>query len=167
MVGFRSVLVALSLSASAIAPVKAAECTQERAVYADSEGVYSLAFEPVDLESSSSTHRFKMAVKDSKIVFDGYVMPSDPVDRTNGMLFYNCPEGDATGEDLAACTIWEGVIYGNASGKIDLLPKQGAQAANEILLPGFGPSLQASSAWGKDKATVVPWDVLTLKGCRS
>lgn len=146
-------------------PAFGAECMQEHAIYTDSKSAYTLSFAPVDLESSSSTHRFSIRVGRDGAVLDGYVMPSDPVERTNGMLFYNCPDGDATGDDLAACTVWQGVIYGNGGGKIDLLPQQGATAAKEILLPGFGLALQASAAWKKIKATVVPWDVLTLKGC--
>jgi NAD(P)-dependent dehydrogenase (short-subunit alcohol dehydrogenase family) len=27
------------------------------------------------------------------------------------MVMHNCPEGDVTGEEIAACTVWEGVIY--------------------------------------------------------
>jgi hypothetical protein len=144
-----------------------AACTQERARYIDSQGVYELTFAPVDPEASASSHTFKMTVKDTKLLFDGYVLPSEPVDRTNGVLFNNCPEGDITGDDIAACTVWQGIVYANGAGKIGLLPKQGEPAAAEILLPGFGPSLQASSAWGKGKATVAPWDVLVLKGCSS
>jgi hypothetical protein len=164
MVILRTAAIAAFLALRAL-PAPAAECAQDHAVYADSKGAYTLSFEPVDLNSSSSTHRFSIKVKNGGAVLDGYVMPSDAVERTNGMLFYNCPEGDATGSDLAACTVWQGVIYGNDQGKIELLPQQGAKAAAEILLPGFGPALQASDAWKKIKATVVPWDVLTLKGC--
>lgn len=144
----------------------AAECTQERAVYADPQGIYELRFEPVDPESSASSHNFKMTVKGTTLVLDGYVMPSEPVNRSNGILFNNCPEGDITGADIAACTVWEGVIYADSAGRIDLLPAQGAEAAPELLLSGFGPALRASSAWGPGKATVAPWDVLTLKGCK-
>ena len=147
--------------------VQAATCTQERAIYADDKGIYELTFQTVDPESSASSHSFKMTIKGSTLLLDGYVMPSEPVNRSNGVLFNNCPEGDITGDDIAACTVWQGVIYGHDRGKIDLLPPQGANAAQEILLAGFGPALQASSAWGPKKATVAPWDVLSLKGCRS
>lgn len=164
MVMFRPFAIVAFLACGML-PAMAAECPQEHAIYADSKGAYTLTFEPVDLASSSSTHRFSVKVKQGGAVLDGYVMPSDTVERTNGMLFYNCPDGDVTGADLAACTVWQGVIYGNDQGKLQLLPQQGAKAAPEILLPGFGPALQASDAWKKIKATVVPWDVLALKGC--
>lgn len=142
-----------------------AACVQQKAIYSDAEGVYELSFEPVDADASSSSHRFKMKIRNSDLVLDGFVMPSEPANRSNGMLFNHCPEGDVTGDDLAACTVWEGMIYSNASGKIDLLPPQGADAASEILLAGFGPALVDSSAWGPKKAIVTPWDVFTLQGC--
>jgi hypothetical protein len=145
----------------------AGACTQERAVYADDKGIYELTFQAVDPESSASSHSFKMTIKNTKLVLDGYVMSSEPVNRSNGFLFNNCPEGDITGDDIAACTVWQGVIYGHEKGRIELLPEQGKTAADEVLLAGFGPALQASAAWGPNKATVVPWDVLVLKGCRS
>jgi hypothetical protein len=163
----RPALPALLLALFQPGALHAASCTQEHAVYMDSKGVYELTFEAVDRESSASSHSFRMTVKNTKLMLDGYVMPSEPVNRTNGFLFNNCPEGDVTGDDIAACTVWQGVIYAGDKGRIDLLPQQGADAADEILLPGFGPALQASSAWGPGKATVAPWDVLMLKGCRS
>src|SRR4051812_47268419 len=97
----------------------AAGCTQERATYVDTQGIYALTFEAVDPESSASSHSFKMTVKGTKLLLDGYVMPSEPVNRTNGVLFNNCPEGDITGADIAACTVWQGVIYASEGGKID------------------------------------------------
>ena len=89
------------------------------------------------------------------------------MNRPNGILFHDCPEGDTTGEEIAKCTVWQGVIYAGAGGKIDLLPPTGSPAASEILLPGLPLGLVESTAWGKGKATVVPWEVLSLKGCRS
>jgi hypothetical protein len=165
--GLRQTAAAASVALLQAGVAEAASCIQEHAVYTDPKGIYELTFEPVDPESSASIHSFRMTIRNSKLVLDGYVMPSEPVSRTNGFLFNNCPEGDITGDDIAACTVWQGVIYANDKGRIDLLPGQGADAAPEILLPGFGPALQDSSAWGPGKATVAPWDVLTLKGCRS
>jgi len=144
----------------------AADCKQERAIYADRDGAYELTFEAVDSEAASSSYRFLVAVKNSGVKLDGFVMGSEPVDRSNGILFHNCPEGDVTGDDLTKCTVWQGVIYASAEGKIALLPPTGSAAAREILLPGFGPALRDSTAWGTGMATVVPWDVLTFKGCK-
>lgn len=161
-------IAALSMIAIALhAGAAGAVCKQEDAIYGDRDGIYELGFEPVDTEAASSSYRFVVSVKDTSLKLDGFVMGSEPVNRPNGILFHDCPEGDATGEDLRKCTVWQGVIYATASGKIDLLPLTGAPAAEEILLPGFALSLVDSTAWGKGKATSVPWDVLSLKGCRA
>ncbi len=158
-----AILLVLKTASTAVA----ADCTQERAIYGDEAGLYTLTFQPVDAETSAASHRFSVKVKDSAVMLDGYVMTTEPVARPQGMLFFNCPDGDATGADLAACTVWQDILYGTSAGKIVALPAQGQAALTELLLPGFAPSLQASSAWGKDKLTVTPPDVLALKGCAS
>ncbi|MCV3767322.1 hypothetical protein [Rhizobium sp. TRM95796] len=140
-------------------------CTQERAVYADADKLFELRFLPVDSQSASATHRFEIVRPGKRPTLDGYVMSTEPVARSSGMVFNQCPEGDVTGEDLAKCTVWEGVIYGEAAGRLNLLPQQGQRAAPEILLSGFGPALVQSSAWDNDKDRIAPWDVFTLKGC--
>ena len=145
----------------------AAECKQEKAIYGDRDGAYELWFEAVDSEAASSSYRFTIAVKNTDVKLDGFVMGSEPVDRPNGILFHDCPEGDTTGEEIQKCTVWQGVIYSAGAGKVDLLPLTGSPAAAEILLPGFALGIVDSTAWGKGKATIVPWDVLSLKGCQS
>lgn len=163
----RSIFGAALLSTLFPAVAVSAECKQEQAIYADRDDAYELTFESVDPEAGSTSYRFVLAIKNSETKLDGFVMGSEPVDRPNGILFHNCPEGDVTGEDLAKCTVWEGVIYAGVDGRIALLPPTGSKAAAEILLPGFAPALRDSSAWGAGKASVVPWDVLTFKGCKT
>ncbi|MBX9457065.1 MAG: hypothetical protein KL863_14090 [Rhizobium sp.] len=158
--------IALLLALSAQGAL-ASECTQEKAVYGDRDGAYELSLQAEDSEASSSSYRFTVTVKNTDVKLDGFVMGSEPVDRTNGILFHNCPEGDTTGAEITKCTVWQGVIYAADSGKIGLLPMTGSPAASEILLPGFALGLVESTAWGQGKATVVPWDVLSFKGCQS
>ena len=50
-------------------------------------------------------------VLDKGVVLDGIVMWTDGVSRPHGSLMYKCPTGDVTGDELAACTVWQGVIY--------------------------------------------------------
>lgn len=143
----------------------AAECTQDRAIYADRDGGYELAFEPVGSAAAATSHHFKLKVLASGAVLDGIVMPGDDPARSNGMVMYNCPEGDVTGEEIAACTVWEGVIYALDGNDAALLPEEGAKAAENLLLAGFGPSLRYSTLWDAGKASVVPWDLFKRKGC--
>jgi hypothetical protein len=162
----RAVLLLAACLASG--PALAAECPQQRAIYADRAAAYEFAFEPVGSDAAATSHHFKLRVLKSNIVLDGIVMTGDDVVRSNGMIMHNCPEGDATGEEIAACTVWEGVLYAvDGSGAIDLLPAEDADAAERILVPGLGPSIRYSAVWEAGQADVAPWDVLTFKGCGS
>ncbi|CAN7332826.1 hypothetical protein LJR255_001823 [Pararhizobium sp. LjRoot255] len=148
----------------AVTPATAADCLQKQAIYGDADGAYEVRFEPVGSASAATSNHFKIKVAKTDLVLDGIVMPSGEPVRPNGMIMNNCPEGDVTGEEIAACTIWQGVIYAiGADGKVGSLPEEGSEAAAQLLLPDFGPAVRNSSIWGK--ATVAPWDVLALKGC--
>ncbi|MDE1996772.1 MAG: hypothetical protein KGI75_30005 [Rhizobiaceae bacterium] len=142
------------------------ECVQEKAIYGDMDDAYELRFEPVGSEAAVTSNRFKFSVRNTSVVADGIVMRTDDQMRANGMIMFNCPEGDVTGADIRACTVWQGMIYASdMAGNISALPMEGADAAARLFLPALGPSIQESAIWGKGKATVAPWDVLTLKGC--
>lgn len=156
-------LAALAAGLFAAAAAGAAECPQERAIYADRDGGYELAFVPVGSDAAATSHHFTVKVLASGAVLDGIVMTGEEPARSNGMVLNDCPEGDATGEEIAACTVWEGVVY--APDGADLLPEGSEAAAGRLLLAGFGPSLRYSRLWETGKATAVPWDVFTLKGC--
>lgn len=140
------------------------ECRQDRAVYADRDGGYELSFEPTGSDAAATSHHFKLKVVSSGVVLDGIVMPGEP-ERSNGMVMHDCPEGDVTGEEIAACTVWEGVIYALDGGDAALLPDEGGAAAESLLLSGFGASLRYSTLWDEGKANAAPWDVFKRKGC--
>jgi hypothetical protein len=160
----RTALVFLGLFAATA--TSAAECRQDRAIYADRDGGYELTFEPVGSSAAATSHHFKLKILSSQTVLDGIVMPGDDPVRSNGMIMHNCPEGDVTGEEIAACTVWEGVIYMlDGAGDAAVLPEEGAKAAERLLLAGFGPSLRYSTLWDEGKAKVAPWDVFKRKGC--
>ena len=68
------------------------------------------------------SNQFKVSALKTPVVMDGYVMPSEDPVRAIGILMFNCPEGDATGADLDACTVWQGAVYGmDAKGEMDNL----------------------------------------------
>lgn len=146
-------------------PAYAVECVQEKAVYVDMDNAYELRFEPLEAESPVS-NKFKLAVRNTAVVADGIVMRTDDQLRADGKIMFECPEGDVTGADLRACTVWQGMVYASdLKGHIRALPGEGESAAERLFLPALGPSIQKSSLWGDGKATVAPWDVLSLKGC--
>lgn len=158
---------ALILLASALAaPAVAADCKQSHAIYADRDGGYELRFEPVGSASAATSNHFKVAVLKPGLLLDGVVMPAGEPERATGLIMHNCPEGDATGEELRACTVWQGVVYAlDKAGAVSEIPAETEPAAPQLLLPDFGPSLRASSAWGKGKAESDSWDSFVLKGC--
>ncbi len=161
-------VVAMVIAALSYAPVSAiaAECKQGKAIYADRDGAYELRFSPITSEAMTSTHQFRLSALKTSVVMDGYVMSSDDPERTMGMVLFNCPDGDVTGADLDACTVWQGFVYrANADGGLDNLQSGDGPAAEKIVFPGLGPAIRQSSAWGDGKATVAPWDVLDFKGC--
>lgn len=163
----RLAAICCAATAFTVAPLSAYadECVQEKAIYVDMDNAYELRFEPMGSESSVS-NKFKLAVRNTDVVADGIVMRSDDQLRADGRILFACPEGDVTGKDLRACTVWQGMVYASdLKGHIRALPAEGESAAERLFLPALGPSIQKSSLWGKGKATVAPWDVLSLKGC--
>ncbi|TIP12694.1 hypothetical protein [Mesorhizobium sp.] len=142
-----------------------AACPLELAVYGDAESAAEIDFRPT-MDSAVVTNTFKM-VLDNSVVLDGIVMWTEGVGRPHGSLMYKCPTGDVTGDELAACTVWEGVIYGSDDqGNIALLPAEGVDAPKKLIFPDLGPSLQMSAAYGANGFSKVPWDVFALKGCQ-
>lgn len=147
-----------------MAPAYAA-CPIELATYGEPDAKARLEFRPTG-EGAAVTNTFKMLL-DNNVVLDGIVMWTEGVRRPVGMLMYKCPEGDVTGEELAVCTVWQGVIYtSDKSATISLLPAEGAAAAERLILSDLGASLRASSAYGANGFTNVPWDVFSLDGCQ-
>jgi hypothetical protein len=142
-----------------------AACPIELSVYGDKNGVAGIDFTPRG-EAAAVTNRFRM-VFDKGIVLDGLVMWSEGVERPNGMLSYQCPEGDVTGEELETCTVWQGVVYtADGAGNIDFLPAERADAPQTLIFPDLAFSLRYSSAYGEDGLTKLPADVFALQGCQ-
>lgn len=141
-----------------------AACPIELAVYGDRDGAAGIDFRPAT-NQAAVTNAFRMNL-DNGVVLDGMVMWSEGTERPYGSLTYKCPEGDVTGDELDACTVWQGVIYSaDEAGAVGLLPRTG-DAPRTLVLPDLGPSLRLSAAYGEGGFTTVPWDVFALKGCQ-
>ncbi|TJV38418.1 MAG: hypothetical protein E5Y02_29570 [Mesorhizobium sp.] len=161
MIGF----VAGSIVSLVAASVAQAACPIELAVYGDAQSGSEIDFTPTGT-SATVTNTFRV-ILDNNVVLNGIVMWNEGVARPNGALMYKCPEGDATGDELAACTLWHGVIYtSDDKGSIGLLPAEGVEAPKTLILPDLGPALRQSNAYGGGGFSKVPWDVLALKGCQ-
>ncbi|MBX3568854.1 MAG: hypothetical protein KF914_12405 [Rhizobiaceae bacterium] len=136
----------------------------ELAVYTDRDNIASLDFRPTD-GAAAVTNRFRMAIGGT--VLDGMVMWSQGVQRPNGMLTLDCPDGDVTGPEYEACTLWQGVIYGvDDKGEVGLLPAQGTAAPPRLIFPDLAYGLAAGEDKPGGRFAALPWDVFSLSGCQ-
>ena len=142
-------------------------CPQDQAIYADQDKRYELAFAPAVSEAVMTSHQFSLTYKSTGLVMQGYVMDSENGDQSLATLLYQCPEGDVTGADIAACTVWEGPISLHAEDRVEKLPPSDQTAADEILLAELAEGVRNSSVWGDDKVSLAPSDIFTLEGCAS
>ncbi|EKF61376.1 hypothetical protein QWE_02365 [Agrobacterium albertimagni AOL15] len=159
--GATVLLAALALSDAAMA----ADCLIEKATYREAETGVELVFATASGENTPVSHGFSTEIGTFKL--NGHVMFDPEIERPIGMLMNNCPEGDVTGATIAACTVWKGIVYGidETTGHVDVLPLEGADAPDALLLPGFGPAI-LSFVVGKGMESA-PWDVFEFKGCAS
>ncbi|MDR6819474.1 hypothetical protein J2X76_004666 [Neorhizobium sp. 2083] len=145
----------------------AERCAIEKAVFVEATAGTVLSFKPVGSNAAVVSHLF--TITGGKLKLDGNVMYDDESERPGGMVTNNCPQGDATGAELRACTLWTGVPYALdvATGRIDILGAADTPAPDAILMPGFGPAIRHSALWGKSGLSRVPWDLYQFKECKA
>lgn len=157
---------AAALGASMLAAPALAACPVELAVYGDRDGAAEIDFRPAgDIPSASNA--FKI-ILEPDIVLEGMVLWTEGgAARPTGVLHHGCPDGDATGEELAACTVWQGVIYSvDAEGGVGLMPRQGAPAPAHLVFSDLAASLAAAPALDGGRPARLPFDVFSIKGCQ-
>ena len=94
-------------------------------------------------------------------------MWSEGPERPNGIVMDNCPDGDVTGEELEACTVWQGVIYGlTKEATAPFLGKRGSDHAEALLLPDFSRSVQAHTFKNSMPSPPKAEDVFRMKACQ-
>jgi hypothetical protein len=158
----RAVMLAAVLAGQAV-PALAA-CPVELAVYSEARTGAMIDFRPGG--NATATNAFRM-VFEKGVVLEGVVMWDADVPRSIGMLTHDCPEGDATGAELAACIVWQGVIYDvDDEGGIDLMPPEGEAAPKSLILADLGRALKASPVFDKTGLAEAPWDAFFLHGCQ-
>lgn len=136
-----------------------AACPIELATYGEASGALSLEFRPS--APGAVVNSFRLLIE-GKPPLDGLVTWTSDVPRPHGMIMQDCPEGDATGEEIAACTLWQGVIYAAADdGTAGLLPRPGEAAPASLILPDLAYQLVARDLAGTDTQ-----DIFTLNGCQ-
>ena len=163
---------AAALMAASSLPALAA-CPQALAVYGEAASAAEIAFSGPLSDADGMQHRFRLSFAGNGVTMDGVVMMAGEPDRPWGVILHDCPEGDVTGAEIAACTVWEGVIYTvstaiDAKGAASWLPVLDARhdASDSLLLPDFGAAMMQSQAWQTKQVTVLPGDVFRLKACQ-
>ncbi|MDP2734019.1 MAG: hypothetical protein Q8O63_13105 [Hoeflea sp.] len=152
----------------AVSPANAA-CPQALAVYSEAVSGAEIAFSGLLPDADGMQHRFGLSFAGTGVKMEGVVMMAGEPDRPWGVILHQCPEGDATGAEIAACTVWEGPLYvANAKGGIEWLPvlDAGHAAGEQLLLPDFGAAMMRSEAWRTQQVTVLPGDVFRMKACQ-
>jgi len=76
-------------------------CPQALAAYSSQDQSVSVEF------SGAGDLSFAMLVEGVDRRFEGYVYPGED-DDVVAVVLDNCPDGDATGEEIEACTVWQG-----------------------------------------------------------
>lgn len=155
--------VAASAIAAALAVGPAHACPIELSVYGDPAGSVSVEFRPA--AGAAVTNAFRLLLGDDTVL-DGHVMWTQDVERPNGTISYQCPDGDVTGPEYEACTAWQGVVYTiDAAGQVGLLPGEGEPAPPHLLFPDLAYALHAFPGLA-GSAMTSSWEVFSLSGCQ-
>ena len=158
-----SLLALLAATGASIA--QETECSTAHATYGNADDGADLDFAPTK-DAVTVTNSFKLLL-DKGLTLDGIVQWSEIVKRPYGMLMYKCPEGDVTGDEIAACTVWQGVIYTvDESGQVDLLSPEDDDPPRTLILSDLGASLRASTTLGNAGFMQTLSDVFELKSCQ-
>jgi hypothetical protein len=159
----------IALLAPAVAGAQEQPCWQENAIYSDPATQAELKFLPPESEADGSFARFTITFTENNIVLDGVVMDAgEPFFRPLGIVMHKCPTGDVTGEELAACTIWQGIVYGlDGVGNAPYLApmNEGSEAARALLFPDLRAAVRLSSVWGAAGLSTPPNDDFKFKAC--
>lgn len=148
----------------ALAAPALAACPIELAVYEEPDTGASLNFRPAGPGVVSNAFRLGL---ESDGLLEAVVLWSDDPGRPVARIMRDCPEGDVTGDELAACTIWQGVIYAlGADGAIGLLPHEGSDAPQALLLPDLARSIAQSGLNAASSRRGLPWEVFSMSGCQ-
>jgi hypothetical protein len=141
-----------------------AACPQELAIYEDSLG-QALTFTPPPAAGQAAEHTFSLRINGQDL--QGVVMWSEDPERPNGIVMDNCPEGDVTGEELEACTVWQGVTYGlTKEATAPFLGKRGSPHAEALLLPDFSRAVQSHTFKNSMPSPPKADDVFKMKACQ-
>lgn len=142
-----------------------AACPQELAVYEAAETGSGFEF-VANSSAMAMSHEVRILVSDD-LVMTGFVGATVEPVQTYLLVPHECPEGDVTGEELAACIVYEDVIYAiGDAGQVSNLPLRGEDAAKTILLPGFIQAMGARADRFGAETVASTSEIFQLSGCQ-
>ena len=152
----------LAILMIASAPVQAA-CPQELAVYNGTDGSGSLEFRSIG----------GGMLPEIRLLYPGlspvtaYLSQDERLERAEIMIPLNCPEGDVTGDELAACLVYRGAVYSiGKDGTVEGLPEIGETAAARVFLPNLAAALWDNPQFGGKGPETRPAELFELSGCQ-
>jgi hypothetical protein len=111
-------------------------CPQALAVYSSENGQVSVEF------SGAGDLGFSVLIEGHGRPFEGHVYPGEDEGVTEGVVLDDCPDGDATGDEIAACTVWQGRMRTvGTDGSEGDFPLTNGPAAAGLAFPGLGGSI--------------------------
>ncbi len=149
-----------------------AACTQNRAIYKDRDGDYTLTFQPEqpnDLKMTPApTNEFTITTENKPdFKLSGMVIwPEEGVARPYALVTFNCKGDGSNTEDLDDCSLWQGVIYALKEGaEAEVLPKAEEPAALAVLLPDLVTALDGYDFGAAKPEKPLDWEVFRFQGC--
>ncbi|WP_419908029.1 hypothetical protein [Hoeflea sp.] len=138
----------------------ARNCPQALAGYGTPEQSVLLEF------AGSADLSFSLLIEGQDGRLDGFVYPAEEEDGMAGVVLDDCPEGDVTGAQLEACTVWQGAVHGvDTDGDSGPLPASDQPAAGLLKLDGLYSAVKERAPDMAARLPDEPIDTLTLLAC--
>lgn len=149
-----------------------AACTQNRAIYNDSEQNFTLTFSPeIKNEEPASGSTFTITANDNPdFKLDGNVSWGDEISRPNTVITYNCnnltTDTVTADDEFNDCTLWQGVVYSLTEGaNAELLPRSDEPAAAALLFPDFLSMIESYDFGSAKPIEALQSEVFRFKAC--
>ncbi len=110
---------------------------------------------------------FRVLLGQSATLLQGFVYAGEGNAAMEAVVLDNCPDGDVTGAELDACTVWRGAIRAvDADGNPQPLPGADQPAAGFLQLDGLSAALAASEKHAHADLPAGGFETFTLLACQ-
>lgn len=166
------VTIASALAMSTLLTAAEAACTQNRAVYQDRDGLFTLTFVAEHKNAlkmtPAPTNEFIITAKDKpEFKLAGSVIwPEEGIARPYGMITYNCKADSSDPDDLDECSVWQGAVYALKEGaEAETLPKADEPAALAILFPDLVTAMDGYDFAQAKPEKMLQWEAFRFQEC--